>query len=452
MQTILKLCTATIVSTAMAVAAVPAFAQDLLIEHVTVVDGTGRANLPDRSVLVKDGRIAQISENAITSEPKITRIDGAGKYLIPGLTDVHIHLRGARGSIAGDPGGKARPETIGRQALASYLYSGVTSVFDAGNMPDFIFHLRDEQRAGKIGAPHIYATGGFVTYPGSHGSGPGATLVDSWPQAIPLIDKHIARHPDMVKFTLEEHGWGSRPMIPILPVPLLQHLVEYFNDHGVRTTVHTSSELRARQAIFAGVDTLAHPVIQGPITDSFATLMAMKQIPMASTLTIGENYARLAEHPEYLDQPLYRASLSPEEINELKTKRSQQYRDRTWTWWMKIMTPIAQENVRKIHDAGGVIALGTDQTSGPAVHREMELLVDAGISPAEVIRIATLNSAVFLGKQNDYGSIERGKVADLVLLNADPTADINNAKDIDKVIFGGKVVDREHLDLAGILP
>ena len=81
--------------------------------------------------------------------------------------------------------------------------------------------------------------------------------------------------------------------------------IRYYNQHGIRTTVHVSNEFRSLEAIYAGSDTLAHPVIQGPVSDSFVKLMAAKKIPFASTLTIGENYSRLAEHPEYLDQPLY---------------------------------------------------------------------------------------------------------------------------------------------------
>jgi imidazolonepropionase-like amidohydrolase len=118
---------------------------------------------------------------------------------------------------------------------------------------------------------------------------------------------------------------------------------------------------------------------------------------------------------------------------------------------MKLMTPIAQENVRKIDAAGGVIALGTDQTIGPAVHREMELLVAAGIAPIDVIRIATHNAAAFLGKEEEFGRIAAGLHADLVLLNADPSVDINNTKDIDAVIKNGTMIDRKSLNLAGTI-
>ena len=264
------------------------------------------------------------------------------------------------------------------RALHGYLYSGVTSIYDSGNIPDYIFALRDQERAGEIISPRIFATGGIVTYPGSHGSGAGATLVDDWPEAIPLLDEHIKRLPDMLKLTLEERGWGARPMIPKLPLSLMEQIIEYYNDRGIRTTAHTASELRARQAISAGIDSLSHPVITGPISEKFASFMAVKQVPMATTLTIGENYSRLVEHPEFLDQALYQAAFTKEKIRQLKNETRELYKESTWTWWMKLMTPIAQENIKQINAAGGVMALGTDQSSGPAVHREMELLVGRG--------------------------------------------------------------------------
>ena len=428
-------------------AASTAVAQDLLIENVTLLDGTGAPAVAGAWVAVEDGRITAV-DNALLEAPEGTvTLNGEGRYLMPGMVDMHIHLRGG---VRTPPEGlqdRSHDFEEGIQALHGYLYSGVTTVYDAGNNPDFILALRERERAGEIEGPRIFATGGIVTYPGSHGSSAGATLVDDWPEAKPLLDAHIAREPDVLKLTYEERGWGSRPTIPRLPVDLMQRIVEYYNDRGIRTTVHTSSELRARQAIFAGVDTLAHPIIQGPITEEFAQLMAAKRVPMVTTLTIGENYSRLVEHPEYLDEPLYQATIDPEELEKLKNETRAEYEARPWTWWMKVMTEIAQENVRMIHAAGGVLVAGSDQTSGPAAHRELELLQDAGIAAADIVRIATLNGAVFLGMERELGSIEVGKLADMVLLDANPAEDINNAKSIVEVIKGGRVIDRSALDL-----
>jgi imidazolonepropionase-like amidohydrolase len=424
-------------------------AESVIIEHVTLIDGT-HAPQPDMTVAVEGERIAGVAPSAIALGLKGRRIDGRGKYLIPGLMDVHIHLLGGF-----DPGPKPDAELAppnrqeGVEALASFLYAGVTTVVDVGNRPEHILPLRADERAGRILSPRIFATGNLITYPGSHGDRI-AVRISDFEKDRDLLDKHIAeQQPDILKLTLEEEGWGARPMITLMPVELLGKIIRYYNLHGIRTTVHVSSELRALEAIYAGSDTLAHPVIQGPVSDSFVKLMAAKKTPFASTLTIGDNYNRLVEHPEYLDQPLYAASFSAAERTKLRTQTRAEWKGRTWTAWMKVMNPVAQANVRKIHAAGGVVACGTDQSSGAATHRELELLVEAGISPLDVIRIATYNSAVFLGKADQLGSIEKGKLADLVLLNKDPAADINNAKSIVFVMKNGQIIDESLLPLAG---
>ena len=415
----------------------------IIIENVTLIDGTGRPPVAGVSVLVRGDRIVAIGPGpfAMTMEyPGPRTIDGTGKYLMPGLWDVHVHLSGGRGRDGPD-------FEAGVRALHGFIYSGITSIFDAGNNTDFIFGLRAREREGEIVSPRIFATGPVVTAPGGHGGGRGSTLIDSWPQAIEALDAHIELQPDMVKFTFDEHGWGTRPLIPLLDVDLMARAGRYFNEHGIRTTVHISHEYRAIQAIEAGIDTLAHPIIQGPVSDEFVALMASKKVPMVSTLTIGEGYSRLVEHPEFLDRPLYQAVYEPETIERLRTTTRDQYAARTWTTWMKVMTPVAQENLRKISAAGGVIVLGSDQSAGPQSHRELELMVEGGIPALEAIRIGTLNAAIFMDKERDLGSIAVGKIADMVLLNADPLADISNAAMIDTVIKGGRIIDRAALDL-----
>ena len=427
----------------------PVRAESVVIEHVTLIDGT-HAPQADMTVAVDGERIATVTPAALAHGLNGRRIDGRGKYLIPGLMDVHIHLRGGF-----EPGPTPDSEPLppnrqeGVEALASFLYAGVTTVVDVGNRPEHILPLRADERASRILSPRIFATGNLITYPGSHGDRI-AVRISDFEKDKELLDQHIAQQqPDILKLTLEEEGWGSRPMIPLMPVELLSKIIRYYNLHGIRTTVHVSSELRALEAIYAGSDTLAHPVIQGPVSESFVKLMAAKKTPFASTLTIGDNYNRLVDHPEYLDQPLYVASFSAAERAQLKTQTRAEWKTRSWTAWMKVMNPIAQENVRKIHAAGGVVACGTDASSGAATHRELELLAAAGIPPLDVIRIATYNSAVFLGKAEQLGSIETGKLADLVLLSKDPAADINNAKSIVFVMKGGRMIDETQLPLAG---
>ena len=416
--------------------------------HVTLIDGTGARAKPDMTVTVDGERIVQVTPSVAAGAPHGRVVDGRGKFLIPGLMDVHIHLVGWRPSAA--PGGPPMVDhRVAEAALASYLYDGFTTVVDVGNVPENSLYERGEERAGRIQSPRIFATGNLITYPGSHGDAM-AVRISDFEKDKSLLDKHIAeQQPDILKLTYDEEGWGTRPRITLMPTELLQQIVQYYNLHGIRTTVHISDEQRAVEAIYAGVDTLAHPIIQGPVSDGFVKLMAAKKTPFATTLTIGENYGRLADHPEFLDEPDYRASFSADQIATLRTKTRAEYQARVWTQWMKVMTPICQENIRKVVAAGGVAALGTDQSSGPAAHREMELLVQAGLSPLQVIKIATHNGAVFLGKADDLGSVEEGKLADLVLLNADPLADIDNTKAIALVMKGGRIIDEGRLPMGG---
>jgi len=417
------------------------------ISHVTLIDGAGGPAKHDMTVEVDGERITLVTPSAVAGSPKGAVIDGRGKYLMPGMMDVHIHLNGWMGR---NPDGSVIVDhKVAEAALASYIYDGFTTVLDVGNQPQNSLYERTEERAGRIQSPRIFATGNLITYPGSHGDEV-AIRISDFEKDKALLDKHIAeQQPDVLKLTYDEEGWGTRPMITIMSPELLHQIIEYYNLHGIRTTVHISNEKRALEAIYAGTDTLAHPIIQGPVSDSFVKLMAAKKTPFATTLTIGENYGRLAAHPEFLDQPDYVATRSPAEIQHLKTEVRAQYQKRVWTSWMNVMTPICEENIRKVVAAGGVAALGTDESSGPDGHRELELLVQAGIPTSQVIRIATLNGAVFLGKGDDMGSVQEGKLADLLLLNADPLADIDNTKNIALVMKGGKIIDESKLPLAG---
>jgi imidazolonepropionase-like amidohydrolase len=412
----------------------------IAIRGVTLIDGTGRAPLAGATVVIEGTRIRDVGTN-VTAPAGATIIDGTGKFLIPGLIDAHIHLRGGRGGSQA----AAEQEREGVRALHSYIYSGVTTVFDAGNRPDFIMGLRAKEQSGAIVSPRILATGGTVASPNGHG---GPYNVEAWPADRKLLDQHLATKPDLAKIGQDEHGWGTRPLINQLPTDLLEKIIRYYHSKGVRIIIHTSNEHETLEAIYAGADTMAHPIIQAPASEPYLKMMGVKRVPTVSTLTIGENYSRVADHPEFVDQPLYADTLEADERQRIKTEESAKQKENRWAQWMKVMTPVAQDNMKRLNEVGkDIVAAGTDQTSGPALHRELELLAGSGISPADVIVIATRNAARALGKQETLGTIEAGKLADLVLLKADPTRDINNAKLVDTVIKNGQVVDRSKLDL-----
>jgi imidazolonepropionase-like amidohydrolase len=412
----------------------------IAIRGVTLVDGTGRAPVPAATVVIEGNRITAVG-TAVQVPAGARVIDGAGKFLMPGMIDAHIHLRGGRGGNR--PAADQEREAV--RALHGYLYAGVTSVFDAGNRPEFIMGLRSKEQSGAIVSPRIFATGGTVASPNGHG---GPYNIEAWPADRKLLDQHLATKPDLAKIGQDEHGWGTRPQINQLSEDLLEKIIRYYHSQGVRVIIHTSNEHNSIEAIYAGADTMAHPIIQAPVSDEYLKMISVKRVPTVSTLTIGENYSRLAEQPEFVDEPLYRDTIEADERQRLKTEESAKQKANRWAAWMKVMTPVAQDNMKRLNEAGkDIVAAGTDQTSGAALHRELELLVGAGISPADVVVIATRNAARALGKLESLGTVEVGKLADLVLLRADPTRDIQNAKQIDTVIKNGEVVDRGKLDL-----
>jgi imidazolonepropionase-like amidohydrolase len=406
-------------------------------------------------IRIEDGQISEIGAGLAANGGPV--VDCEGRFAIPGMIDAHIHLRGSRhiGPTTGEPvpsheiaDGADMNALISR--LHSFLYSGVTALYDAGNDPAVILPLRQAERTSQIAAPRIFCTGSLLTCPGGHGSGGGfATHVSSLPADTQVLADFLATEPDVVKITYDEHNWGVRPLIPILTVETLRQIIQVCHASMRRVTVHVSNELRAREAVEAGADALAHPVIQSPVTDEFCWLLAAKRIPVVSTLAIGERYPRLADHPGYVDEGLYAECLSEAERDDLRTAESARQRENRWADWMRVMTPVAQENLRRLVAAGGTVVTGTDLSLGPEYHRELELLQEAGIGPWDVLCCATTNAADFLGRRGELGRIAEGHAADLVLLEADPAADVRNARAIWKVYKAGEPVDRAGLDLPG---
>lgn len=425
--------------------------ETLIIERVTLIDGTGRAPVPDATVVVENGVFTHIlPDRAYRRKPRgkgTTIIDGRGKFLVPGLMDMHIHLLGGgawRDSSAQSD--KPIDPDVGLRTLHGFLYYGFTSVYDAGNDPGFIMSLRGRERSGAIVAPRIFATGRLLTYPGSWSVGYAGIGVRDWPDTIADLDTQVALAPDLQKITYEAMGVGPNPLVKQLPKELMEKMIRYLHERGIRTTAHVSNERMARDAIEAGIDTLAHVPATGVISQDFAELVAARKIPLQTSLAVFDEIKSMKTGVDFLRSPEYRAVADPREPEVRETAR-QRYLKLGWPDWFGAIYPYVQRNIRRIHDAGGLLVLGTDRTLAPAALRELELVVECGITPLDALRIATLNGAIFLGRERDLGSIEPGKIADMVLLDADPTVDIRNVRQVDRVWKGGREIDRAGLDL-----
>ena len=427
--------------------ALPLNAQTLVIENVTLIDGTGAGPRPSATVVVEDGRIEAVGGSAISIPRDAQRIDGSDQFLIPGLMDVHVHVPGS--AARNQAGEVIRPENkaVGIGALHSFLYSGITSVYDAGNNADYIMGLRQDERAGTLLSPQIFASGSAITFPGSWGAGANSTLIDSWPEGQAGMDRNFTRGPDLQKITYENFGAGANAWGPSFSDDVITNIIQYAEEKGVRTTIHISDEAHARIALAAGVNTLAHPVAIGRMSAGFMPIIVDSGVIVASTLAVFDNIVRIVDAPQFFDTPLFQAVYTDNQIEEMKTSAGPRYASVGWGSWFKTTLTYSMENVKRLHAAGVIIALGTDRTIGPLTHRELELYVEAGISPLDAITIGTLNAAKYLAREDELGTIEPGKLADMVLLEANPLDDIRNTQRIARVFKGGVEIDRDALQI-----
>ena len=423
----------------------PLNAQTLAIRNVTLIDGTGAAAQNGATVIVDGDRFSSVGSSSLSIPNGVKTIDGSGKFLIPGLMDVHVHLPGS--AVRNRDGDVVRPENrpVGISTLHSFLYSGITTVYDAGNNAEYVMSLREDERRGELLSPRIFASGSTITFPGSWGAGANATLIDSWPGGKDGMDRNFARDPDLQKITYENFGAGANPWVPTFSDDVITKIIQYAKEQGVRTTIHISDEAHARIALAAGVDTFAHPVAIGRMSEGFMPLIAESGVIVASTLAVFDNIVNIVNAPDFLDSPLFQAVYTAEQIEDLKTNAGPRYASLGWGSWFQTTLTYSMENVKRLHDAGVTIALGTDRTIGPLTQRELQLYVEAGISPLEAITIGTLNAAKYLDREEDLGTIEPGKLADMVLLEADPLQDIRNTQRIAAVFKGGIEIDRNTL-------
>ena len=421
----------------------------LLIKNVTVIDGTGRPAQAGHWVLVEGGRITQIRDRSIKAPKGAVVVDGRGKFLIPGLIDTHVHLEGGRKGAMGTDRALVIDKDTGRRMLHGYLYSGVTSIYDCGNHDKFIFAMRDDERSGRMVSPRVYATGHLITRTGGYAASGGGANVDTAEQGMRDLDVLLPQKPDLVKFTLATRSIGSTVQVPPMDVDVLRQLFLYANERGFRTTIHAVEQHHARAAVEAGVNAMAHPVYLTETDDKLAPLIAARGVPVSTTMIVLKNIGMVATDPSFFEEPLYKAVMAAEDLAFYRDSERKRYLALGMARWGDEAFGFASRNVKKIYDAGGTLAMGTDRTIGPSVHQELELIAGLGIPNLDVIKISTLNAAKYIGVDADLGSIEEGKRADMVMLNADPIADIRNSKAIGTVILGGRVIDRTTLDIPG---
>lgn len=416
-----------------------------LYKNATIIDGNGDKPLTNTDMLVKGSHIIAIGKNLKSAHAKI--VDLSGKTIIPSLISDHVHV----GLIHG-PDDKSNPYTIARikEQLKKYESYGVGTIMVMGTDRPVMFEkgLRDSSEAGLLPGARLHSSGyGFGMPAGAPPVEMGMTDVfrPSTPDQIPAeMDSLVKVKPDMVKLWIDDFGGKYKSkMSPVI----YKTIITEAHKRNLRVAAHVFYLSDARALINDGVNILAHSIRDSVIDDALIQKMKTNHVIYIPTLSLDEYSYIYARRPDWINDPFFKASLEPG-VYELIT--SQQYQDnlKNSPAYAKNMAAFetALKNLKKIFDAGIMVCLGTDsgammlRAQGFSEHLELELMVQAGLTPLQALTVATSNSARMLHIENAYGSLQTGKIADFVILDGNPSVSIKNTRKIVAVYKAGAKV------------
>jgi imidazolonepropionase-like amidohydrolase/ABC-type multidrug transport system permease subunit len=437
--------------------------QTYLIRDARLFLGDG-AVIDQGSVLVKHGKIAEIFTGPAPDAKalKAEAIDAAGKTLLPGLIDVHAHL-GSTGGFYQDPK-DYETDPIDRE-LAAYLYSGVTAVKSLGDATDTILRHRAEMRsAEKLGA-ELYVVGPMFTAPGGHGTEYARYLPKSMQEqfeaqtvrlpktveeARQMVDDLKKLDVDGIKVILEP-GAPGHP-IPRFDSTLLRAVSEEAHKDSLPIVCHVGDLRDVEDALDAKVDGIEHSP-RAPLTEALLARMKAQGVAFDPTLAVYEAIEDSVQgKTDPLDHSLVQQVAPPRLLESTrKTIASPEFADfragfATYGFDLKL----AEQNLAAAARAGVTLTMGTDSGNpqlihGPAIHRELQLWVEAGLSPAAALEAATYTNAKLLRIDSHEGLIRKGYDANLLLVDGNPLKEISSTEHIAGVFFKGEHINRSEL-------
>ncbi len=445
-------------ATGAANAATPEGTSPLAIVGATLVNPDA-APVADAVVVMRDGRIVAAGPRGAVEIPAgVERIDATGKWLVPGYVDAHVHFFQSGGLYA-RPGMLDLREIVPyEQEVANtranlddtfrrYLRSGITTVLDTGG-PMWNFDVRKRARSTRY-APRVFVAGPLIStakLPPSFPevADPPFVTATSPEQARALVDKQASLKPDFIKIWFIVKP-GETPQQHL---PVVKAVIDEAHRQHLRVAVHAMELETARAAVRAGADVLVHSVTDKPVDTAFIALLKQRHIPYVPTLGVMQGYDRV-----YFQQPGLTAEehawgspdaiatfadlgrIAPDLLPDFITQASEK-------GWKPMPPTVAEQNLKTVQDAGVLVASGTDAGNTGMLHgasyfRELALMADAGLTPAQILADSTLGGARLLGRDADIGTIAPGKFADMVVLGADPLDDVANFSRIDAVVKQG---------------
>ena len=422
----------------------------LVLTGARIIDGTGGAPLKNGVVVLDGKQILEIGPaDKVQAPPGAEVVDVHGKSIIPALISAHSHLGLCQGALGPKPENYTR-ENVQHQ-LEQYERYGVLTVMSLGVNKDILYAWREEQRMGKLDGADIFTADRGLGV--QRGAPPFPLLQDqvyrptSIEEARADVRESVARHPDLIKIWLDDLFGTAPKMEP----EIFQAVIE--QAHAIADEAH-KSKLKVAAHIFylsdakalvkAGIDIIAHSVRDQPVDAEFIEAMKANGVVYIPTLDLDESQFIFADQPAWMQEPFFTKAVDPVLLERWKSLLyAKEMQANPNTPKNKAAAAIGQRNLKTLFDAGVKVAFGTDsgalptRVQGFAEHRELQLLVQAGLSPAEAIVCATKNSAEVIGA-SDRGTLEPGKKADLLVLDGNPLDDIRNTMKIDMIIHEGK--------------
>lgn len=419
----------------------------LVIRNVTLVDGSGGPPLYNATVLVIGERIALIGEGGTLQMSEGAEIvDGTGKTLIPGIINLHGHV-GLTQGLAQSQEYYTRENVIDN--LRTYARYGVTTTTSMGTDLDLILGVRDDIAVGKLSglARVVTALQGFTNRSGYPTHVPGvkglASEVSTAGEARRHVDRLADNGAELVKMWVDSHHGHFEKLGP----QLYEAIIDQAHQRGLLAAAHLYELSDAKRLAEAGVDLIVHSVRDEDVDRDLIRRLLAKGITYAPTLTREQSTYVYADSPAWLEDPFFSSGVDAAILKGLQTTmRDNQSKDPEQEINRENFR-MAMRNLKVLSDAGVRIGFGTDtgppaRFSGYFEHWEAELMVEAGLTPMQVIVAFSRNSSEGLGIDRDYGTLAEGKVADMILLNSNPLGNIRNLRDIDTVYIGGKAVAR----------
>jgi imidazolonepropionase-like amidohydrolase len=418
--------------------------QSVLLRDVRLIDGTGAAPREHVSLLLRDGRIAAIGGVEMTAPKGVVVKELAGKTVMPGIISAHSHL-GLLADDAESSGTAYTRENVTSQ-LKQFERYGVTTIMSLGVNRDLVYALRDEQRAGRLGGATIFTAGRGIGVPDGAPGLPAAPDQIYRPASVEEarkdVDELAAHRADIVKIWVDKvHG-----TVPEMKPEIYKAVIDESHAKHLRVAAHLYALEDAKRLVADGVDVLAHSVRDRVVDDAFVQEMKQHSVWYVPTFTVDESFFIYAARPEFMKTKFFQEAAGPKLMAKFDAPGYvEKVNQDVQTAQHKKDFEVAQQNLKKLFDGGVRVGFGTDSGALPgripgfSEHRELELMVQAGLTPMQAITAATGKNAELL-RATDRGTIAVGKRADLVVLDADPLTDIRNTRKIFAVYHDGNSI------------